>query len=47
MRSIEPAEVFRRAEAHITGLPHWELEAEEARFFDEVAQAGKTAVQSM
>ena len=37
MRSIEPMEVFRRAEAHIAALPRWELRAEEVHFFDETA----------
>jgi hypothetical protein len=37
MKSIEPTEVFRRAEAHLAGLTRWELRAEEVRSFDETA----------
>jgi hypothetical protein len=35
MKSIEPTDVFRRAEAHIAGLPRWDLRAEEVRSFEE------------
>ncbi len=35
MKSIEPINVFHRAEAHIAGLASWELRVEEASFFVE------------